>query len=42
MSTIRLARGFTGKDELVKFEDVIMVIDGLLVKAGSGVSFWNS
>jgi glutamate-1-semialdehyde 2,1-aminomutase len=37
MSAIRLARGFTGRDRLVKFEGCYHGhADGLLVKAGSG------
>jgi glutamate-1-semialdehyde 2,1-aminomutase len=37
MSAIRLARGFTGRDKLVKFEGCYHGhADGLLVKAGSG------
>lgn len=37
MSAIRLARGFTGRDKLVKFEGCYHGhSDGLLVKAGSG------
>jgi glutamate-1-semialdehyde 2,1-aminomutase len=39
MSAIRLARGATGKDKLIKFEGCYHGhSDGLLVKAGSGVS----
>lgn len=38
MSAIRLARGYTGKDKIVKFEGHYHGhSDGLLVKAGSGV-----
>jgi glutamate-1-semialdehyde 2,1-aminomutase len=38
MSAIRLARGFTGRDKLVKFEGCYHGhADSLLVKAGSGV-----
>jgi glutamate-1-semialdehyde 2,1-aminomutase len=37
MSAIRLARGFTGRDKVVKFEGCYHGhVDGLLVKAGSG------
>ncbi|MEQ5837367.1 glutamate-1-semialdehyde 2,1-aminomutase [Marinobacter sp. NFXS9] len=37
MSTIRLARGFTGRDKIVKFEGCYHGhVDSLLVKAGSG------
>ena len=37
MSAIRLARGFTGRDKLIKFEGCYHGhADGLLVKAGSG------
>lgn len=37
MSAIRLARGFTGRDRVVKFEGCYHGhVDGLLVKAGSG------
>ena len=39
MSAIRLARGFTGKSDFVKFEGCYHGhSDGLLVKAGSGVA----
>jgi glutamate-1-semialdehyde 2,1-aminomutase len=38
MSAIRLARGFTGRDKIIKFEACYHGhADGLLVKAGSGV-----
>jgi glutamate-1-semialdehyde 2,1-aminomutase len=38
MSAIRLARGFTGRDKLVKFEGCYHGhSDSLLVKAGSGL-----
>jgi glutamate-1-semialdehyde 2,1-aminomutase len=37
MSAIRLARGYTGRDKVVKFEGCYHGhVDGLLVKAGSG------
>jgi glutamate-1-semialdehyde 2,1-aminomutase len=37
MSAIRLARGYTGRDQIVKFEGCYHGhVDGLLVKAGSG------
>jgi glutamate-1-semialdehyde 2,1-aminomutase len=37
MSTIRLARGFTGRDRIIKFEGCYHGhVDSLLVKAGSG------
>ena len=37
MSAIRLARGFTGRDKIVKFEGCYHGhADSLLVKAGSG------
>ena len=37
MSAIRLARGFTGRDKILKFEGCYHGhSDGLLVKAGSG------
>lgn len=37
MSAIRLARGFTGRDKILKFEGCYHGhVDGLLVKAGSG------
>jgi glutamate-1-semialdehyde 2,1-aminomutase len=37
MSAIRLARGYTGRDKIVKFEGCYHGhVDGLLVKAGSG------
>jgi len=39
MSAIRLARGFTGRDKLVKYEGCYHGhADGLLVKAGSGAT----
>ena len=39
MSAIRVARGFTGRDEIVKFEGCYHGhSDGLLVKAGSGAT----
>src|SRR5436853_7729198 len=39
MSAIRLARGFTGRDLIVKFEGCYHGhVDSLLVKAGSGVA----
>jgi glutamate-1-semialdehyde 2,1-aminomutase len=39
MSAIRLARGFTGRDKVVKFEGCYHGhADGLLAKAGSGVA----
>ena len=37
MSAIRLARGYTGRDKIIKFEGCYHGhVDGLLVKAGSG------
>ncbi len=44
MSAIRLARGYTGRDKLIKFEGCYHGhVDSLLVKAGSGlVTFGNS
>jgi glutamate-1-semialdehyde 2,1-aminomutase len=44
MSAIRLARGHTGKDKVIKFEGCYHGhVDSLLVKAGSGlVTFGNS
>ena len=37
MSAIRLARGYTGRDRILKFEGCYHGhVDGLLVKAGSG------
>ena len=37
MSAIRLARGYTGRDKIIKFEGCYHGhSDGLLVKAGSG------
>ena len=37
MSAIRLARGFTGRDKIIKFEGCYHGhADSLLVKAGSG------
>ena len=39
MSAIRLARGYTGKDKIIKFEGCYHGhVDSLLVKAGSGRS----
>jgi len=39
MSAIRLARGFTNKDKIIKFEGCYhRHVDSLLIKAGSGVS----
>jgi glutamate-1-semialdehyde 2,1-aminomutase len=39
MSCLRLARGFTGRDKIIKFEGCYHGhSDGLLVKAGSGVA----
>ena len=39
MSAIRLARGFTGRDLMVKFEGCYHGhVDSLLVKAGSGMA----
>ena len=39
MSAIRLARGFTGRDIVIKFAGCYHGhVDALLVKAGSGVS----
>ena len=44
MSAVRLARGFTGRDKILKFEGCYHGhVDSLLVKAGSGlVTFGNS
>ena len=43
MSAIRVARGYTGKDKIIKFEGHYHGhSDGLLVKAGSGVVQINS
>ncbi|NTW72280.1 MAG: glutamate-1-semialdehyde 2,1-aminomutase [Eubacteriaceae bacterium] len=43
MSAIRLARGFTGKDKIVKFEGCYHGhFDGLLVKSGSGTLTYNT
>ena len=37
MSCIRLARGFTGRDKIIKFDGCYHGhVDSLLVKAGSG------
>ncbi|MEX0886679.1 MAG: aspartate aminotransferase family protein, partial [Phycisphaeraceae bacterium] len=37
MSSVRLARGYTGRDKIVKFEGCYHGhVDSLLVKAGSG------
>ncbi|MDO5048231.1 MAG: glutamate-1-semialdehyde 2,1-aminomutase [Anaerococcus sp.] len=42
MSAIRLARGFTGKDKIIKFEGCYHGhSDGLLVKSGSGTLTFN-
>ena len=42
MSAIRLARGFTGRDRIVKFEGCYHGhSDALLVKAGSGTLTWG-
>ena len=39
MSAIRAARGFTGRDKIIKFEGCYHGhADGLLVKAGSGAA----
>ena len=39
MSAIRLARGYTGRDLIVKIEGCYHGhVDGLLVKAGSGLT----
>ena len=39
MSALRVARGFTGRDDIVKFEGCYHGhSDGLLVKAGSGAA----
>jgi glutamate-1-semialdehyde 2,1-aminomutase len=43
MSAIRLARGFTGRDKIVKFEGCYHGhTDSLLVKAGSGLATLGS
>lgn len=43
MSAIRLARAFTGKDKIIKFEGCYHGhVDHLLVKAGSGLSTFGS
>jgi glutamate-1-semialdehyde 2,1-aminomutase len=43
MSAIRLARGYTGKDKVVKFEGCYHGhYDGLLVKGGSGALTFNT
>ena len=40
MSAIRVARGYTGKNKIIKFEGHYHGhSDGLLIKAGSGVTF---
>lgn len=37
MSAVRLARGYTGRDKIIKFEGCYHGhVDSLLVKAGSG------
>ena len=42
MSAIRLARGFTGKDMIVKFDgNYHGHSDHLLVKAGSGIATFS-
>ena len=39
MSAVRLARGFTGKNKIIKFDGCYHGhVDSLLIKAGSGVS----
>ena len=39
MSAIRLARGYTGKDKIIKFEGCYHGhFDSFLIKAGSGVA----
>lgn len=43
MSAIRLARGFTGRNTIIKFEGCYHGhSDSLLVKAGSGLLTWAS
>lgn len=43
MSAIRLARGYTGRDMIIKFEGCYHGhSDGLLVKSGSGTLTYNS
>lgn len=43
MSAIRLARGFTGKDRILKFEGCYHGhVDSLLVKAGSGLATFGT
>jgi glutamate-1-semialdehyde 2,1-aminomutase len=43
MSAIRLARGFTGRDRIIKFEGCYHGhSDGLLVKAGSGLATFGT
>src|SRR3990172_478373 len=43
MSAIRLARGFTGRDRIVKFEGCYHGhSDGLLVKGGSGLATFGT
>ena len=43
MSSIRLARAFTGKDKIIKFEGCYHGhVDHLLVKAGSGLTTFGS
>lgn len=43
MSAIRLARGYTGRDKLIKFEGCYHGhSDGLLVKSGSGTLTYNA
>ena len=42
MSAIRLARGFTGKTKIIKFDGCYHGhVDSLLIKAGSGISTFN-
>src|SRR4029079_18785857 len=42
MSAIRLARGYTGKNKIIKFEGCYHGhADSLLVKAGSGLATFN-
>ena len=44
MSAIRLARGFTKRDQIIKFDGCYHGhVDSLLVKAGSGgADIWKS
>ena len=41
LDTLRLARGYTGRNKIIKFEGCYHGhSDSLLIKAGSGVATW--